>query len=50
MLIFLMAVILIPGALTGAGSISVLVVGGTVASALTAMGLEKMLLLQLYSS
>jgi len=41
MLIFLMAVILIPGALTGAGSISVLVVGGTVASALTAMGLEK---------
>ncbi len=50
MLIFLMAVILIPGALTGAGSISVLVVGGTVASALTAMGLEKRLLLQLYSS
>jgi len=41
MLIFLMAVLLIPGALTGAGSISVLVVGGTVASALTMMGLEK---------
>lgn len=41
MLILLMAVILIPGALTGAGSISVLVVGGTVASALIAMGLEK---------
>jgi CitMHS family citrate-Mg2+:H+ or citrate-Ca2+:H+ symporter len=41
LLIFLMAVILVPGALTGAGSISVLVVGGTVASALVAMGLER---------
>jgi len=41
MLILLMFVILVPGALTGAGSISVLVVGGTVAAALNAMGLSK---------
>ncbi len=41
MLILLMLVILVPGALTGAGSISVLVVGGTVAAALNAMGLSK---------
>ena len=41
MLILLMCVILVPGALTGAGSISVLVVGGTVAAALGAMGLSK---------
>lgn len=42
MLILLMLVILVPGALTGAGSISVLVVGGTVAAALNAMGLSKL--------
>lgn len=41
MLILLMLVILVPGALTGAGSISVLVVGGTVAAALGAMGISK---------
>ncbi|MBP6960820.1 MAG: C4-dicarboxylate ABC transporter [Thermotogae bacterium] len=40
-LILLMVVMLIPGALTGAGSISVLVVGGTVSAALGAMGLKK---------
>ncbi len=40
-LILLMVVMLIPGALTGAGSISVLVVGGTVSAALAAMGLKK---------
>ena len=40
-LILLMIVMLIPGALTGAGSISVLVVGGTVSAALSAMGLKK---------
>ncbi len=41
LLILLMFVLLIPGAITGAGSISVLVVGGTVAAALSAMGLKK---------
>jgi CitMHS family citrate-Mg2+:H+ or citrate-Ca2+:H+ symporter len=41
LLILLMVVLLIPGALTGAGSISVLVVGGTVSAALTAMDLKK---------
>lgn len=41
MLILLMGVILVPGALTGAGSISVLVVGGTVAAAFAAMGITN---------
>jgi len=41
LLILLMFVLLIPGAITGAGSISVLVVGGTVSAALSAMGLKK---------
>ena len=39
MLILLMVVMLVPGSITGAGSISVMVVGGTVSSALVAMGL-----------
>ncbi|MGE5593018.1 MAG: C4-dicarboxylate ABC transporter [Betaproteobacteria bacterium] len=39
-LILIMLIMLIPGALTGAGSVSVLVVGGTVASALSLMGIS----------
>ncbi len=40
-LILLMFVMLIPGALTGAGSVSVLVSGGAVAMALTYLGVSK---------
>lgn len=40
-LLLLMFLMLVPGALTGAGSVSVLVVGGTVASALGLMGISR---------
>jgi CitMHS family citrate-Mg2+:H+ or citrate-Ca2+:H+ symporter len=40
-LLLLMIVLLIPGALTGAGSVSLLVVGAPVALALTALGITK---------
>lgn len=40
-LILLMIIVLIPGALTGAGSVSLLVVGAPVALALGYMGIEK---------
>jgi len=40
-LIVLMIIILIPGALTGAGSVSLLVVGAPVALALTCLGISK---------
>jgi len=41
MLLLLMLVLLVPGALTGAGSVSLLVVGAPVALALTALGIPK---------
>ncbi len=40
-LILLMFIMLIPGAITGAGSVSVLVSGGAVAMALASMGISK---------
>lgn len=40
LLVILMFLMLIPGALTGAGSVSVLVVGGTVALVLKGLGIE----------
>lgn len=41
LLIILMFLMLIPGALTGAGSVSVLVVGGTVALVLKSLGIKE---------
>jgi hypothetical protein len=41
LLVILMFIMLIPGALTGAGSVSVLVVGGTVALVLKGLGIKE---------